>query len=182
MILKAIFQEIQLKYLKVSSSDKKIKYLRKQGMKIGENCHFETMLFSTEPYLIEIGDNVAITEGTEFIPHDGGIWCFSKEMPEGDVFGKIIVGNNVYFGSKCIILLNTKIGNNCLIGAGSVLRGNYPDNSVIIGNPARVLTRMNIQGFFYKQNHGLLMTHNISDVEKKPIVIRHFDNIQSRNH
>ena len=132
------------------------------------------MSFSTEPYLIEIGDRVQIAYGTVFMAHDGGASLFMDEFPEDDIFGKINIGNNVFIGINCTILLNTTIGDNCIIGAGSVVRGNFPDNSVILGNPAKVVMSMDIQKLLYRQNPGRLRTAKLSDKEKKPIVIKHF--------
>ncbi len=174
MKIKAILQGLHLMLLKKSSVQTKVKYLRKKGMKIGENCHFNTLSFSTEPYLIEIGNHVAIAAGTEIITHDGATWCFLDELGPVDLFGKIIIGDNVFIGDNCTILPNTIIGNNCIVGAGSVVRGRFPDNSVIIGNPAKLVMKMNVQKFLYMQNPGLLKTLNLSDIEKSIIVKKHF--------
>jgi acetyltransferase-like isoleucine patch superfamily enzyme len=169
-----ILHRIQLMILRKASSERKIKYLRKQGMKIGENCLFNTMSFSTEPYLIEIGNHVAIAGGTEIVTHDGAIWCFRDEIPNADVFGKIKLGNNVFIGDNCTILPNTIIGDNCIVGAGSVVRGKFPENSVIIGNPAKVVLKMSMQKFLYLQNPGLLKTQNLTDSKKAKILKHHF--------
>jgi acetyltransferase-like isoleucine patch superfamily enzyme len=169
-----ILLRIQLMILKKASSERKIKYLRKQGMKIGEDCLFNTISFSTEPYLIEIGNHVAIAGGTEIVTHDGAIWCFRDEIPNADVFGKIKLGNNVFIGDNCTILPNTIIGDNCIVGAGSVVRGKFPENSVIVGNPAKVVTKMSVQKFLYTQNPGLLRTANIDDAAKSKILKKHF--------
>lgn len=174
MSLKDIFRKLYLTLIKASSNESKIRYLRKQGMKIGEKCFFATMSFSTEPYLVEIGSHVAIAGGTTFITHDGAIWCFREELHDADVFGKIKIGNNVFIGSNCTILPNTVVGNNCIIGAGSVVRGVFPDNSVIIGNPAKEVFGMNFQRFFYLQNPGLLKTKNLAAEEKTRIIKEHF--------
>ena len=170
-ILKGIFRL----YIEKSDSDAKIRYFRRRGMKIGKNCHIDTMLFSTEPYLIEIGDHVAIAVGTQFVTHDGGTFCFSEELHDCDVFGKIVIGNNIHIGTSCTILPNTSIGNNCIIGACSVVRGKFPENSVIIGNPAKIVTNMSVQKFLYQHNAGLLKTGRMTDAEKEPIVKKHFD-------
>jgi acetyltransferase-like isoleucine patch superfamily enzyme len=152
----------------------KIRYLRKQGMKIGSGCRLNTLRFSTEPYLIEIGNHVAIADGSDFITHDGGIWCFREELGFADIFGVIKIGNNVFIGNSCIILPNTIIGDNCIIGAGSVVRGKFPANSVIIGNPAKVVLKMSMQKFLYLQNPALLKTQNLPLAEKTKIVKKHF--------
>jgi acetyltransferase-like isoleucine patch superfamily enzyme len=160
--------------LKIGSNERRIKYLRRQGMKIGQNCLIITMSFSTEPFLIEIGNHVAIAGGTDLITHDGAIWCFREELINADIFGKIKIGNNVFIGSNCTILPNTMIGDNCIVGAGSVVRGKFPDNSVIIGNPAKILIKMDIQKILYVNNPGLLKTKNLTDAKKNKIIKEHY--------
>ena len=158
----------------LSSNKTKIKYLRKQGMKIGENCLIGTMNFSTEPYLIEIGDHVAIADDTEIVTHDGGVWCFRDEIKNADLFGKVKIGNNVFIGNNCTILPNTTIGDYCIIGSGSVLRGKFPENSVIVGNPAKVIMDIKVQRFLYTQNPDLLQTKHMSPAEKTKFIKTHF--------
>ncbi len=144
-------------------------------MKIGDNCFINNVNFSTEPYLIEIGNHVAIAAGTDFITHDGAIWCFRDEIENADVFGKIKIGNNVFIGNNCTILPGTTVGDNCIIGAGSVVRGNFPENSVIVGNPAKVVMPMSVQKLFYLQNPNYLSIRNLSPSEKKRIIKSHYN-------
>ena len=49
------------------------------------------------------------------------------------------IGNGSWVVSGCIILPGTTIGDNVIIGAGPVVRGTIPDNSVAIGNPAKII-------------------------------------------
>jgi len=165
----SLFKLIMLK----ASDERRIKYLRKLGIKIGEKCRVRTMKFSTEPYLIEIGNHVAVAANTEFITHDGATWCFENEL-DGGVFGKITIGNNVFIGINCIILSNTSIGDNCIIGAGSVVRGHFPENSIICGNPAQVISKTSIQRMLFRQNPGLLKTNNLTFDQKDKVVKKHF--------
>lgn len=171
--LKNTIKWIYVKILLKSGHTHRINYLRKQGIKIGDDCLISTMSFSTEPYLIEIGDKVRIAGGTHFITHDGSLKCFQDEI-DGEIFGKIKIGNNVFIGSSSIILLNTQIGDNCIIGAGSVVRGNFPDNSVIVGNPAKVVLNMNIQKMLFRHNSGRVNTKNLSQHEKDITIKKHF--------
>ena len=131
------------------------------------------MSFSTEPYLIEIGDHVAVAANTQFITHDGATWCFEEEL-DGGVFGKIKIGNNVFIGINCIILSNTTVGDNCIIGAGSVVRGHFTENSIICGNPAQVISKTSIQRMLFRQNPGLLKTNNLSTAQKDKLIKEHF--------
>lgn len=177
MDIRNFYQRIQLEIIRRSSDSKKIRYLRKQGMKVGNGCHFNSMSFSTEPYLIELGEKVTISAGCDLVTHDGAIRIFREnDMSNADIFGKIVIGNNVFIGINSTILPNTTIGNNCIVGAGSVVRGKFPDDTVIIGNPAKVVMKMSYQKFLYLQNPGLIRTYGLSDKQKARIVKDHFMN------
>ncbi|MEO5618688.1 MAG: acyltransferase [Candidatus Eisenbacteria bacterium] len=152
----------------------RIGMLRADGVKIGEHCLIHTPYFSTEPYLIELGDHVAISSGTEFITHDATGILFRKEHPNMGVFGTIKVGNHVFFGLKCLILPNTRIGSNCVIGAGSVVRGIIPDDSVVFGNPARVIMKTPMLKKLLVHSKGRLDTHRMSSPQKREALRRHF--------
>jgi len=171
--IRSLFDSIyKLLLLKVGEETRN-KYLRKQGVKIGHRCKIHTLSFSTEPYLVEIGDNVRVTSGTEFITHDGAVNCFKGEIG-GGIFGKIKLGDNVFVGTNSIILLNTTIGNNCIVGAGSVVRGQFPDNSVIVGNPAKVIMNTSMQKLLYRQSPGLVKTNNLPKDECTRLIKKHF--------
>ncbi len=115
-------------------------YRKYLNIQIGNNSritHFPR--WGSEPYLIEIGDNVTITRGVSFFTHDGGVGLFRDEYPGINVFGKIKIGNNVFIGANAILLPGTTIGNNVVIGAGSIVTKDIPDNVVIAGVPAKVI-------------------------------------------
>jgi acetyltransferase-like isoleucine patch superfamily enzyme len=145
------------------------------GVKIGKDCWINTITFSSEPYLVEIGDHVAMAHDSGFITHDGGIWLFRDEMPDADVFGRIKIGNNVMIGAHTIILPNTVIGDNSIVGAGSVVRGKFPDNSLIMGNPAKVVSSLHVIKFLYFKSPDLLRTKKLSAAEKAIVLKKHFN-------
>jgi len=96
-------------------------------------------MFSTEPWLITIGDNVYITSGVQFITHDGGTLIFRNKIPDLEITKPIVIGDNVYIGMKSIILPGVNIGSNYIIGAGSVVTRNLESGGVYAGAPARYI-------------------------------------------
>lgn len=161
--------------LKFVGCERKIRMLKRWGMKIGDECLIFSKSFDSEPYLIEIGNHVAIASGVRFITHDGGVWTFRKKYPEMDCFGRIIIGDNCFIGLDSIILPNTIIGNNCVIGAGSVVRGTIPDNSVIMGNPAKVIMKGSFLESMYNYNKNTLHIKRYTNREKKKLLNKHFN-------
>ena len=115
-------------------------YARKIGVAVGENCRLlgvDRGTFGSEPYLVRLGDHVSLTNGVRFLTHDGGVWIFRDEYPEIDVFAPIVIGNNVYIGYNSMILPGVTIGDNCVIGAGSIVTRDVPSGVVAAGVPAR---------------------------------------------
>lgn len=119
-----------------------VSYARMVGVKMTGRVHIYGSsygMFSTEPWLITLGDNVFITTGVSFITHDGGTLILRQEVPDLELTAPINIGNNVYIGIRSIILPGVTIGNRCIIGAGSVVAHDIPGNSVAAGVPARVI-------------------------------------------
>lgn len=154
----------------------RLKLLRIYGVTVGSGCCINTTHFSTEPYLIEIGDNVAIASGVLFITHDGSVRLFRSSAPGMDLFGKIKIGDNSFIGSNCILLPNTTIGCNCIVGAGAVVRGVIPDNSVIVGNPAKVVMNTSLAKKIFINHKNCINTKNIPQKDRVKKILAHFAN------
>lgn len=114
------------------------RYFRFLGVKIGKNCDIQDIHVGSEPYLIDIGNHVQITAGTKFFTH-GAAWVLREKYPEVDFFGKIKIGDNVYIGNNALILAGVTIGSNVIIAAGAVITKSIPDNSIVGGNPAKII-------------------------------------------
>ena len=114
------------------------KYARGLGVQIGEKCYIATKHFSTEPYLIKIGNHVQVTNDVKFFTHSGG-WVLRGKYPKFDIFGKIEIKDNVYIGNNALILPGVTIGNNVIVGAGAVVTRSVPDYAIVAGNPAKII-------------------------------------------
>ena len=112
-------------------------YLRRQGAQIGEGCSIHVNRLGTEPYLVKIGNHVAIAQGVRFVTHDGGVWLFRDEVPDMQVFGPIIIEDNCVIGENAVLFPNVRIGRNSIIGGGSIVITDIPPNTIAIGVPAR---------------------------------------------
>lgn len=113
-------------------------YAKRIGVKIGKGCYISTKSFSSEPYLIEIGDYVRVAFGTSFYTH-GGIWSLRHYYNDKtlDHFGRIKIGSYTSVGANCMILPGVTIGERCIIGGGSVVTKSVPDGCIVAGNPAK---------------------------------------------
>lgn len=100
---------------------------------------------------IIIGRNVTISKDVIILTHDYSIWngmIAKDEKNEGKRFEfvkPVVIGNNCFIGARALLLPGTKIGDNVIIGAASVIKGEIPSNTVWAGNPARQI--MTIEEF-----------------------------------
>lgn len=141
MISKAIKKII---YPHKYSSEVYIKHLRSKGAKIGNNCQFYAPILTyvdvSRAFLLSIGDNTSITQGVIILNHDYSYSVLNdiyKVMP--NPCKETRIGRNCFIGMNAIILSGAEIGDNCIIGAGAVVAGKFDSNSVICGNPAKVI-------------------------------------------
>ncbi len=57
----------------------------------------------------------------------------------GYIIESVKIGEYTFIGTACVLLPGTIVGKGCIIGAGSVVKGNFPDYSVVVGNPAKIV-------------------------------------------
>ena len=154
------------------------KYARRIGVKIGRGCEiYRRVNWGSEPYLITVGDNVRITNGVSFITHDGGVWVLrnmakNKKDKNIDVFGRIVVGNNVHIGWNVIIMPGVTIGDNVVIGAGAIVTKDVASNSIVVGIPAKKIET--VDEYYQKVLKKCDYTKNLSADEKKEYLVDKF--------
>lgn len=132
----------KLFYPHTYSSAAYVAYLKECGVSIGEGTWFvkpkNTSVDVQNADFIEIGENVCITDGVTILAHDWSYSVIARAFNDAPGQQKIThIGNNVFIGTHAIILMGADIGDNVIIGAGSVVTGKVEDNSVYAGNPAK---------------------------------------------
>lgn len=88
---------------------------------------------------IKIGSKCAIAAGVNIIDCNGHRIDSLDRNKDRDIPESILIGNNVWIGLNSIILKGTIIGDNSVVSAGSLVKGKFPENSIIAGNPAKVI-------------------------------------------
>ena len=129
-------------YLQILAKIDHVAFARKIGVNMGSDVHIygnPYSMFGTEPWCITLGNHVHITREVLFVTHDGGTLLFRHVIPDLEITAPIVVGNYVYIGARSIIMPGVKIGNNCIIAAGSVVTKDVPNNNVVGGIPAKII-------------------------------------------
>lgn len=153
MILRALINKIQDYWVRRSSASF-VNSLRRKGIEIGEGTYFQdpryTEIDDTRPSLVSIGANCFFNKYFELHTHDWVSHVFihsGRDMINSS--GRIVIGNNVAFGRHVMILKGVTIGDNCFIGANSVVSHSIPGNSVAVGCPAKVI--MSLDEYYKKR-------------------------------
>ena len=111
---------------------------------IGNNCRINGAYIHAQDF-IEIGENCVIASGVNIIDSNAHqVHSDDRTTGRDNPLG-IFIGNNVWIGLNVVILKGSRIGNNCVVAAGSVVKGTYPDNTIIQGNPATPIGSVNIE-------------------------------------
>lgn len=99
-------------------------------IEIGDNCFFNNDCSINSNHLIKIG-GVLFGENVKIYDHNHR---FNEHKPikaQGFSNGTVTIGERCWIGSNVTILKGSEIGNNCVIGAGCVISGKVPDNSIV---------------------------------------------------
>lgn len=146
MEINRLYHSIRL--LLIRSEAKRAAYLKKHKILggIGDNCRWGPWLVPLYPQLIILHDNVLVHKSARLVVHDmmnRFLYRCVKDVDFGgiEVLGPIEIHDNVYISMNACIMPNVEIGKNCIIGSGSVVTDNVPENSIVAGNPAKIVGR-----------------------------------------
>ena len=118
---------------------------RLRGVKIGEHCHFNpyALIDLMYPELITIGDNVTLGSYSMLFAHNNPTAnLFLKQGDYPRKTGEIVIKSGAVINPGAIITLGVTIGKNSIISSGSVVTQDIPDYCVVVGNPARIVKKI----------------------------------------
>ena len=151
----------ELNNTKPSDLEKRKSILKKLFHKTGENFHIESNFWCDYGYRIEIGENFYANHNVVML--DAGEISFGDNVLVAPQCGfhtsghpidaqtrnaaieyarPIKVGNDVWIGAGVHVCPGVTIGNNVVIGAGSVVVRDIPDNSIAVGDPCKVIKKI----------------------------------------
>jgi len=114
-----------------------------QGITIGNNSGIGIKCSVRGP--LEIGNNVMmgpeviiLTSAHGFEKLDVPMW-----MQDSPIKKKVIIGSDVWIGTRVIILPGRTVGNGVIIGAGAIVTKDIPDYAIVAGNPAKIISYRN---------------------------------------
>ena len=115
-----------------------IEALVARGLTIGKNYKIlhGCIIDYSHCWHITIGDDVTLAPRVHILAHDAS----TKNYINYTKIANVKIGNNVFIGAGSIILPGVTIGNDVIIGAGSIVSKDIPDNSLAVGNPAKVIS------------------------------------------
>lgn len=117
---------------------------RGELIELGVGVHFGDNIFIDARGGVSIGDNVIFAPDVSVLSYNHDFrnprWKpYSKDF----LLRRVNIGSHCWIGKNAIVLAGAEIGENCVIGAGSVVHGRIPPNSIAAGNPARIVGHTN---------------------------------------
>ena len=112
---------------------------------IGARCFVNYGLVALDVARITIGDDVQIGPNVQLLTPTHPVEP-EPRLRKWEAAKPIVIGNNVWLGGGAIVLPGVTIGRNAVVGAGAVVTRDVPANAVVVGNPARVVRRVDEPG------------------------------------
>lgn len=129
----------------------------KKTLYIGNNCEFGDMTHIVAHENVKIGNNVLIASKCFISDTNHGEYYEGESAPDTTpnsrelITHPVTIGNNVWIGENVVILAGSSIGDGCIIGANSLVKGEIPKGSIAVGNPARVVKKWDWEARVWKK-------------------------------
>jgi maltose O-acetyltransferase len=154
-----------------------------RGLKIGESFSMEPgcNLDYSHCWLIKIGNDVTLAPNVHILAHDAS----TKRALGYTKIGKVTIGDRVFIGAGVTILPNITIGSDVVVAAGTVVIKNIPANSIVAGNPMRIIgstseylnKNRRIMDTHPKFNSKFTVAENVSEEKKLEMIQKMGDDI-----
>lgn len=118
---------------------------------MGENSHLGAYCYVNACYgKVTLGDHVAVGPGTKIFSYSNN-YRANCNVSDEKITADVMIGDNVFIGSNCAVLPGSQIGDNTIIGAGSVVKGKLDGNAIYAGVPCRLIRK----GWYSAKNNDL---------------------------
>jgi maltose O-acetyltransferase len=120
-----------------------------QGLELGRGTFIARGVYIDpgHPWLISVGAESGLSPGVVVMAHDASM---RRHMGFTRV-ARVAIGDRVFVGAGAIILPGTRIGDGSIVGAGAVVRGDVPPGSMVVGNPAKVVSDVESVAEWHRQ-------------------------------
>jgi len=117
-----------------------------EGVSIGQNCHITAM------GKLAIGEGTVLVGSVVVTDIDHDYSDIDRSILEqGLIYSRTEIGRNCFVGMGACIQAGTVMGDGCIVGANSVVRGEFPPHSVLVGAPARIVKRYDSESGMWKR-------------------------------
>lgn len=113
------------------------------NIECGENVFFNVNCVVLDSMKVKIGSNVIFGPGVHIYTATHPLDKIERRISQ--ISKPITIGDDCWIGGQAIILPGVNIGSGSVIGAGSVISKDIPENSLAVGNPAKVIRKLNIE-------------------------------------
>ena len=123
-----------------------IKMQRARGVEIGKNCHFNpyVLIDLIYPKMVEIGNNVTLGSHSMIFAHSNpSANLFLKQGDYPRKVSKVVIKSGAVINPGAIVIAGVTVGENSIISPRSVVTQDIPDYCIAVGNPARVVKKIN---------------------------------------
>lgn len=128
----------------ISSGFRRAEFAKRKRIynNLGENVMIQSRKIPLYARLIRFHNNIMVASNVTFLTHDVTHNILVKAFPDhkfSEKIGCIEIMDDVFLGANSTILSNVRIGPKAIVAAGSVVTKDVPPNTVVGGNPARII-------------------------------------------
>jgi maltose O-acetyltransferase len=167
-------ERVKLRALQRLRGELNVDRLVAQGLEVGRGTFVARNVYLDpgHPWLITIGDNSGLSPGVIVMVHDASM----KRLAGYTRIARVVIGDRVFVGAGAIILPGSRIGDDSIVGAGAVVRGDVPPGSLVLGNPAKVVSDVASVAEWHRQaatqgpvwpHEGWTVGRGITDARKR---------------